>query len=103
MAAFWQCDDGVARLTCQARESHQATCDGRSVRLEAPGRCRVVISGIGSGTTRLIEDGWQLPGLRLTCRGFAIGDAQRSSDGLEMVLRPLPDRDHGLLVFSPIT
>jgi hypothetical protein len=103
MAAFWQVDGGIARLTCQARGSHQATCDGRSVRLDAPGRCRVVISGIGSGTTRLVEDGWQLPGLRLTCRGFAIGDAQRSADGLEMVLRPLPDRDHGLLVFSPVT
>jgi hypothetical protein len=103
VAAFWQCEDGIARLTCQARESHQAICDGRSVRLDAPGRCRVVISGIGSGTTRLVEDGWQLPGLRLTCRGFAIGDAQRSSDTLEMVLRPLPDRDHGLLVFSPVS
>lgn len=100
-AAFWQCERGVAQLTCQARETHQASCDGRSIRLENPGRCRVVISGIGRGATRLVEDGWELPGLRLTCRGFAIGDAQRSDDGLEMTLRP--QREHCLLVFSPTT
>jgi hypothetical protein len=101
VAAFWQCDSGVARLSCQATASHLAVCDGRSVKLETPGKCRIVIDGIGPGGTRLIEDGWQLPGLRLTCRGFEIGDAERSADGLNMSLRPL--RDHGLLVFSPIS
>jgi hypothetical protein len=100
VAAFWQCEAGVARLSCQATASHHAVCDGRSVKLEAPGKCRIVIDGIGPGGTRLIEDGWQLPGLRLTCRGFEIGDAQRTADGLNMSLRPL--REQGLLVFSPI-
>jgi hypothetical protein len=70
------------------------------VRLQDPGKCRITIDGLGRGAARLVEDGWQLPGLRLTCRGFAIGDAQRTADGLSMTLRPV--RDHGLLVFSPV-
>jgi hypothetical protein len=99
VAAFWQREPGVAQLACQATGSHRAVCDGRSVRLENPGKCRITIDGLGPGGTRLIEDGWELPGLRLTCRGFAIGDAERTADGLNMILRPV--RDHGLLVFSP--
>jgi hypothetical protein len=99
VAAFWRQQSGIASLTCHATGSHQAQCDGRSVRLQDPGKCRISITGLGRGATRLVEDGWQLPGLRLTCRGFEIGDAQRTEDGLDMILRPL--RDHGLLVFSP--
>ncbi len=99
VAAFWPREPGVASLTCQATGSHQARVDGRSVRLTNPGKCRITINALGKGATRLVEDGWELPGLRLTCRGFQIGDAERTADGLSMILRPV--REYGLLVFSP--
>jgi hypothetical protein len=99
VAAFWQRPAGPAWLTCQATGSHDARVDGRSVKLKEPGKCRVTISALGRGPTRLVEDGWELPGLRLTCRGFEIAGAERSEDGLSMVLRPR--REDGLLVFSP--
>jgi len=99
MAAFWRRDPGVAWLTCQATASHRAVCDRRSVKLTNPGKCRVTISTLGEGSVRLVEDGWELPGLRFTCRGFTIGDAERTPDGLSMILRP--QRDHPLLILSP--
>jgi len=99
VAAFWRRDPGVASLTCQATRSHRAVCDGRSVKLTSPGKCRVTVGNLGPGAVRLVEDGWELPGLSFTCRGFAIGDAERTADGLSMILRPL--KDHPLLIFSP--
>ncbi len=87
-------------LRCRVARQERATCRKRFIHLEDPGTTIVSVHSMGSGETRMIENGWWLSGLHFATDGFQMLDAQRSEQGLELKLKPTGDR--AILMFSPL-
>lgn len=100
--ARWKTPDGGSVwLRCRVAKQERATCRKRFIHLEDPGTTIVSVHSMGSGETRMIENGWWLSGLHFATEGFQMLDAQRTEQGLELKLKPTADR--AILMFSPLS
>ncbi|MFV2089444.1 MAG: hypothetical protein ACC642_02200 [Pseudomonadales bacterium] len=87
-------------MRCRASRNETAVCRKRFVHLENPGTTTVSVHNLGEGEARMIDNGWWLSGLHFATEGFQMVDAERTSHGLELKLRPVGKR--ALLMFSPL-
>ena len=93
-------EGGSAWLRARTSNTGQASCRKRFVHLTNPGTTVVTVQNLGPGETRMIENGWWLSGLHFATEGFRMVDAQRSSEGLDLTLKPTGD--DAILMFSPL-
>jgi len=99
--ARWRTPSGDSVwLRCRASGQQRAVCRKRFVHLEAPGRTVVTVHNMGPGETRMIENGWWLSGLHFAMEGYQMLNAERTTEGLELHLKPTSDQP--MLMFSPL-
>lgn len=91
---------GSVWLRCRVSGLQKAVCKKRFVHLESPGNTVVSVHNMGPGETRMIDNGWWLSGLHFAMEGYQMVDAERSTEGLELHLKPTSDRP--MLMFSPL-
>ena len=99
--ARWSTRDGATVwMRCRVSRHEAAVCRKRFVHLTDPGTTTVSVHNLGEGEARMIDNGWWLSGLHFATEGFQMVDAERTTRGLELKLRPTDEQ--AMLMFSPL-
>jgi hypothetical protein len=99
--ARWSTREGSSVwMRCRVSRHEAAVCRKRFVHLTDPGTTSISVHNLGEGEARMIDNGWWLSGLHFATEGFQMVDAERTTRGLELKLRPTDEQ--AMLMFSPL-